>query len=244
MPAGDELFKVSEQQQALSSEKKKFFHSTVAKLLYLAKRARPDVLMATSFLCTRVQQPTLEDWRKLKKVIAYLKTTRGMGVDLGVGSGGIKSVHAYIDSSFAVHPDCKGHTGAVITFGAGAIYCKSAKQKISAKSSTEAEIIGLSEAGSQFIWTRHFLIAQGYDIGQPVIFHDNVSAIVLTEKKTSAKQRIKHLDIKYQFLRDYVDRKEVAIKFKKSAEMLADFLTKPLHGEVFKRFRAQLLNSE
>jgi hypothetical protein len=55
-PAVKECFKTIES-TALDKEVQKKFHTIIAKLLYLAKRARPDILMATSFLCTRVSKP-------------------------------------------------------------------------------------------------------------------------------------------------------------------------------------------
>jgi len=51
------------------------FHATVAKLLFIAKRARPDILLAISFLTTRVKEPDEDDWGKLKRVLGYLSGT-------------------------------------------------------------------------------------------------------------------------------------------------------------------------
>jgi len=50
-------------------------------------------------------------------------------------------IDAYADSSFAVHHDYKGQTGTCISIGKGMIYCKSSKQKLVAKSSTESELM-------------------------------------------------------------------------------------------------------
>jgi hypothetical protein len=51
------------------------FHAIVAKLLFVAKRARPDILLAVSFLTTRVKEPDSDDWKKLIKVSGYLRGT-------------------------------------------------------------------------------------------------------------------------------------------------------------------------
>jgi hypothetical protein len=65
-PASEHLFKVRDKEiLLLSSERKKIFHSTVAKLLLVAKRGRPDILLAISFLTTWVQAPDEDDWKKL-----------------------------------------------------------------------------------------------------------------------------------------------------------------------------------
>ena len=47
----------------------------VAKLLYIAKRARPDIEPTVAFLCTRVSCSDVDDWKKLGRLIAYLQCT-------------------------------------------------------------------------------------------------------------------------------------------------------------------------
>jgi hypothetical protein len=70
-------------------------------------------------------------------------------------------VIAYVDASYAVDSDFKSHTGAVISLGYGPIFVKSTKQKLKTKSSTEAELVSVSDALSQIIWTRDFSIGTG-----------------------------------------------------------------------------------
>jgi tryptophanyl-tRNA synthetase len=71
-PAVKECFKYTSS-AALDVDGQKKFHTMVAKLLYLAKRARPDILTADSFLCTKVTKPTKEDQKKLVRVMRYIK---------------------------------------------------------------------------------------------------------------------------------------------------------------------------
>ena len=73
-------------------------------------------------------------------------------------------VLAHIDASFAVHSDMKSHTGGFITLGSGPVYVSSKRQTLVTKSSTEAELVGLSDVLPQVLWTREFLIGQGYPI--------------------------------------------------------------------------------
>jgi hypothetical protein len=61
----------------LAEKEKCFFHTVVAKLLYLLSwRARPDIITAVGFLCTRVQAPTVEDMIKLEQLMGYLLKTK------------------------------------------------------------------------------------------------------------------------------------------------------------------------
>ena len=70
-----------------------------------------------------------------------------------------KGVYAYVDASYAVHPDMKSHTGCVISLVMGHIYAKSSTQKLNTKSSTEAELVGRSDCSNQLIWMDKKLLA-------------------------------------------------------------------------------------
>ena len=109
------MFTVDDKVMALVEEERKVFHSTTAKLLYLAKRARPDILTVVSFLCTRVQGTMTEDQSKLARVLGYLKGTQDR--TLLLCTQGECVVRAYVDAAFALHPDSKSHSGVVIFVG-------------------------------------------------------------------------------------------------------------------------------
>lgn len=97
----------------LQPKKADIFHQIVARLLYTSKRAQPDIVVAIAFLCTRVRQPTEEDYGKLGKVITYVRNS--IHLPLILGADGSRMMTWKIDASYAVHPDCKSHTGAVYT---------------------------------------------------------------------------------------------------------------------------------
>jgi len=75
-PGTKDSFAVDETAKKLDEADRKDFHSKKAKLLYLAKRARPDILTFAIFLCTRVQSATMEDKQKLLRVLGYLRSTK------------------------------------------------------------------------------------------------------------------------------------------------------------------------
>src|SRR6185437_2223365 len=140
------------------------------------------ILTAVSFLTTRCTCPTEQDWNKLLRVGKYLFGTRELALCLGANSDQGITINSYIDAGFANHRDGKSHTGETITLGKGAVYCKSSKQKLVAKSSTEAELIGLSDGLPHVLWTKNFLQSQGYETGPAMIHPDNKSNIILAEK--------------------------------------------------------------
>jgi hypothetical protein len=76
-PAQDHLFKVNEEDDMkLETVKRALVHRNTAKLLFLSQRARPDVQTATSFLCTRVKEVDTDDYKKLARVMQYLRATK------------------------------------------------------------------------------------------------------------------------------------------------------------------------
>jgi len=84
-PATKKLFAVDEKATKLTEAERKAFHTNVAKLLYLTKRARPDILTAVSFLCTQVTRATVQDRLKLRRVLGYLKRTKQKTLQLNIG---------------------------------------------------------------------------------------------------------------------------------------------------------------
>ena len=77
-PATGNLF-ITRESTPLNEDMKSKFHTMVAKLLYLSKRVRPDILLAVSFLTTRVQSPDSDDLNKLNRVIKYLNGSSELG---------------------------------------------------------------------------------------------------------------------------------------------------------------------
>jgi hypothetical protein len=240
-PAAEYLFTVRDSPK-LEPKKAKIFHSIVAKLLYLGKRTRPDILTAVIFLSSRVQDSTEDDYAKLTRLLRYTNSTKTLGIVLSAGRSPKITQFAFVDASYGTHPDGKGHTGIIITIGGGSIFVKSSKQKIVSKSSTESELVGLSDALSMIIWVRDFLIAQGYPMDSAVIYQDNKSTINLAEKGRSTSERTRHVNIRYFFIHDRIKSGEVEIKHMPTGEMLSDILTKPLQGTLFLKLRAELLN--
>ena len=130
-----------------------------AKLLFIAKRGRPDILGAVSFLTTRVKCPDEDDYKKLARVIRYLRQT--LNIVLTLESDKTHIVKWWIDASFAVHGDMRSHTGATMAMGKGSLYLTSTRQKINTKSSTEAELVGVDDVMPMILWTKYFLRHKG-----------------------------------------------------------------------------------
>jgi len=238
-PASSELFKIKDSSPSLDDAEKEWFHTHVAKLLYLSKRARPDIMTTVAFLTTRTNAPTKEDVSKLKRLIGYLRKTRDMGLTLQIGNTKAINVRAFCDASYAVHPCRKSHTGCALLIGNALIYATSRKQKILTKSSTEAEIVAVSDCMNVVLWLNKLLQWIGFDT--PVVLcQDNTSAITIMKSQQPNMTMSKHVDIRRLAIGELINSGDIKVEYSKSADMIGDIFTKPLQGSLFYKHRASL----
>ena len=242
-PASEYLHLVRDTAKKLSPADADLFHSWTAQLAYLSQRGRPDIRTAVAFLSTRVSQPDQDDWLKLIRVFKYLQATRELILRLESDENGI--LKWWVDASYATHPDMKGHTGGCMTMGKGIASAFSAKQKLVSRSSTESELIGIHDVMPNIIWSRNFLEAQGVEVKDVVLHQDNKSSILLAKNgRLSSSKRTKHINVRYFFVKDRIAKKELSVQFCPTEDMIADFFTKPLQGQLFYRLRDQVMNIE
>ena len=240
-PGSNDLFKTKEDEEKLDDKSKEEFHSILAKVCYLAKRVRPDCLVACAYLSTRVSSPTERDQRKLYRLLQYLNGSKNLHLILKGNQN--MEVTAYIDASYGIHDDLKSHTGIVIQVGGAMVFAKSSKQKLNSKSSTEAELIAASDGCGQVLWTKNFVAEQGYKIIDAVIYQDNKSTITLIKSGKTNSERTRHIATRFFFIKDRLEKKEIRVEYAPTGNMIADILTKPLQGKLFTRMRNALLGN-
>ena len=243
-PATDGLFELRGDSDPVSEGVRVWFHRVVAQLLYLAKRVRPECLTAVAYLATRVTRCDGHDVEKLYRLVRYIRWTSDLGIVLRPGVSGI-TVRLFVDASYGVHADGKSHTGSCVVIGdVGAVHCRSTKQAIVTKSSTEAELVGLSDSSNQALHMRSFLVCQGYEMPPVVVYQDNMSCMALVERGRSGAERTRRIDIRYFWVKERVDKGEMKIEHKGTKEMYANVLTKPLQGSQFAYERESLTGWE
>ena len=97
-----------------------------------------------------------------------------------------------------------------------------------ARSTTEAEYIAAADAGAETIFLRNLFSELGQDVSKPFpLYIDNLSAVQVA-KNPEHHGRLKHLDLKYLWLRDEVASGKISIHHCPTTIMPADLLTKPL----------------
>jgi hypothetical protein len=252
-PASDNLFDVDETSPALNEKESDFFHRTTARLLFAAKRARPDLQVAVAYLCTRVKSPSQSDYRKLTRVIKYLRLT--VSIPLVLGWDGSGRLRWSVDASFAIHKDMRSHTGAVLSLGQGALMSMSLKQKINTKSSTEAELVGVDDAMNFVEWIQLFVGEQIKSINDDsvlkkigndvVIEQDNTSTIQLVNNgQASSTKRTRHINIRYFYVTSKIKDGSIRVIYHPTKQMVSDYLTKPLQGSLFRTHRNSIMGHD
>ena len=243
-PVSAHLFKTNpEDPKILGEEQTKIFVHLVMQGLYLSQHGRLDICTAIAFLRSRLQNPNKDDYKKLTRLIRYLRGLKGLILTLHASNEGI--VQWWIDASYAVHDDMKGHTGAALSLGKGGIYSGSWKQRLVARSSTESELIGVYDVLPQVVWTKQFLEEQGWLDSATVVYQDNTSSILLERNgRSSSTKHTKHMNIRYFYVTEQVRKKAIHVTHCPMEEMVGDFFTKPLQGSLFIKMHNYIMGNE
>ena len=226
------LFDVNEECELLQDSDREAFHKVVAKSLYVAKRARPDISTAILFLTKRVQQPNHEDWEKLEHMVKYLEATSKMPLILSADDS--DCLYWYADSAFAVHPNMRSHNGAGLTLGRKFAISISSGQKLNTGNSTHAELVCVSDILPMSQWVRLFVLSQGRPVTRNVIYQDNESAELLeVNGKRSSSKRTRHINIRFFLVTDAIAKGECEVKWILRNYMFADYFKKAQQGSEF-----------
>ena len=143
---------------------------------------------------TRVRNPDEDNWKKLRRLLGYLKRT--IKLPLILRADGVNVLKWWVDASYASYDNMREHTGGIMSIGkdgGGSIISISKKQKLKTKSSTEAELIGADDAMPQMLWTRYFLERQGCGIDKIIFYQDNMSAMLLEKNRKKYSPKIRNI---------------------------------------------------
>ena len=191
--------------------------------MYLMVCTRPDISYSLSALSRFMCKPREKHWRFVKQLIKYIKSTRNYALIYPKTNSTI--INGFSDSDHAGDlGDRKSTSGYLFKLGECTISWRSAKQNTVAISSTEAEFISLSQSTQEAIWIKSFLKEIGFD-QTTVVIHGDLSSFHFVRNNMN-HNRSKHIDIRYHFIKDHFNKKTIDLKYTKSEDLCADFLTK------------------
>nr|GEX58051.1 ribonuclease H-like domain, reverse transcriptase, RNA-dependent DNA polymerase [Tanacetum cinerariifolium] len=224
MDPGTRLTKVTEGTMVNSTE----YRSLIGCLRYLL-HTRPDLSYSYSVgLLSRFMQERREQHMKaIRQVLRYIKGTKDYRITYMHNEG--NKIHGFSDSSYGVNTqEGKGTTGIIFYYGESPISWSTQKQATVAISSYESEFIAATAAATQALWLKRLLSKLTHSQEDKVTIKvDNKSAIALM-KNPVFHGRSKHIDTKYHFIREYVKREDIQVKFVSGEYQRADILTKVL----------------
>ena len=199
------LLWVDDTKLLLDQKLKDTLHSVTSKCLYITKRGSREIDPTVAFLCTRVFKSNYDNWKKLERLLMFLKNTTDDKIYIGVFN--VESLYTWIDSAYACHPEMKIYTGGAILFGKSMLHCWSGKKKLNTKILTEVEIVGVSYYLLYNIYFVIFLEHQGYPILNNTVFQDNQSAIDMeTNGNNSCTGNSRHISVRYFFTKYRIEK--------------------------------------
>lgn len=209
-------------------------------LQFIASATRPDIAFAVNNISRHLTRPTKALWRATQKIVQYLKTTSEQGLLFDRKS---LEIEAWSDISYAPDAsDRKSLTGYIVTLGGNPIIWKSQKQPCVALSTTEAEYMATCPTAKEIVWLQDLLFELKLieNIPTTILNQDNQGAIFM-ENNDVIRQRSKHIDIRYHYIREKVKEKRIGIRFCPTEEMIADMLTKPLGEQAFFKHKNKMV---
>ena len=223
-------------EEGISIEEHKY-RKLIGSLLYLTA-SRPDITFAVG-VCARFQsKPKMSHYQTALKIIKYLKGTVNVG--LWYPKEGDLTLRAYSDSDYAgCRVDRKSTSGTCQFLGDRLISWFSKKQTSIATSTAEAEYMAAASCCAQVLWMKQQLSDYDVEAKEIPIFCDNTSAIAITQNPV-LHSRTKHIDVRYHFIRDHVEKKNVRIEYVRTEKQIADIFTKPLSETRFMELRTEL----
>jgi hypothetical protein len=183
------------------------YRQLIGSLMYMI-HTRPDICYAMIAMSQFMVEPRQRHCVAAKHILRYLKGTITYG--LRYTSSGNLFLHGYADVDWTESPvDRKSTFGYCFNLGSAMMSWSSRKQGPNAQSTAEVEYIAASDASKEEVWLRKLVSGLFGDKLETTMVHcDNQSCIKLTENLVF-HNKSKHIDMKYHYIRDLVQRKTV-----------------------------------
>src|SRR6266436_2742762 len=234
--AEEELLPLPIDDEVLESDKK-LYQRKIGSILYAAISTRPDIAFAAARLSRHSCRPGRIHQIAADRVIRYLYRTRFQCIRYGHESEATSFVCAS-DASFADNTlDRKSSQGYVLKLFGGPVAWRANKQDTVTTSSTEAELLALSQTAKESIYMSRLLKVLSLELDEPLAIEcDNRQTIRLLAESAKLQTKLRHVDIHSHWLRQEVQRGAITLTWQESKKLMADGLTKALSRGPFDRF--------
>ena len=208
------------------------YKQAVGGILWISGMTRPDIASAVRAVARHAHNPAARHWKAVRKTIAFLKATKGLGVVFR--RGGDLKLSLFADADYADRcNDRRSVSGVAVMLGNTAVSASSKTQHCVTLSTSEAEYVVMAHGAKTSLAIKAVL-----DFVQP---HLSGRAKALAENPQGS-YRSNHIDVRFHFLRGLVKMGQVTTHSVASAEQHADILTKQLGCEAFRKHRDFMMN--
>ena len=219
------------------------YESLIGSCLWYSRMTRPDISYATIFHAKFTACATPQHYDSLMDTARYLLSTSDLKMvyNKSKDCGGRFQVKVISDADWAADStDRKSYQGYVVMLNDKPITWNCSKQSVVATSSFESEYLALSEGVKAGLYISN-LLGEIVEMIEPcILMVDNNAAKSFAESE-GCNNRTKHIDIRLHFVRDYIAKGKFIINYVKSADNIADLLTKILPAETHMRLTGELL---
>lgn len=214
------------------------YRSMIGKLQYVV-HSRPDIALSVGIVARFSANPKENHLMAVKRIMRYLKGTYDFG--LYYKRNEKFELRAYTDADWGGNiDDRKSTSGGALFLGKRLVTWTSKKQTCTSQSTAEAEYVAAAINCTNIVWIKHLMKGMKEEITEPVILYcDNTSAINIS-KNPVMHAKTKHIAIKYHYVRELVEDKEVKMEYINTKEQIADIFTKPLPKDAFEYLRGKL----
>lgn len=206
--------------------------------MYIMLGTRPDLSYSINFFSRYQNCASDNHYNYLSRLLRYLKTTLNFELTYSNNVTSVPLV-GYADADWGNESDRRSVTGYLFKVYDNTVSWVSRKQPTVSLSSTEAEYVSLCSATTEAIWLKRLLLDLGIETGIVNIYEDNMPCIAIS-KDPMYHKRVKHIDIKYHFIREQIENKIIEPIYISTQEQIADVLTKGLSSQKFTVFRDKL----
>jgi hypothetical protein len=224
--------------EEIKEEDRIAYQQKIGSILFAAVVSRPDISFAAARLSRFNHRPGPAHHEAADRLIRYFYRTRYLCIRYG-HQPTASSLICASDASFADNViDRKSSQGYAIKLFGGLVAWRANKQNTVTTSSTEAELLALSQTAKETIYMSRLLNTLKLQIDEPLAIEcDNRQTIrLLVEEVAKLQTKLRHVDIHSHWLRQEVQKGTIQLKWQETKKMMADGLTKALNKAVFHRF--------
>jgi hypothetical protein len=234
------------EEEKISDEEQSEYRTGIGMLLYLVKHSRPDIANAVIELSKSVDGATYASLKEMRRIIKFVLDTKEWGLKIKPKPEGQDwYIVVFCDSDYAGDKEKQiSVTGFIVYLLGVPISWKSKAQRSVTLSSSEAKFVALSEAAKEIKFVVQVLLSMGIPVRIPIIVRvNNVGAIFMAQNVTTST-RTKHVDVRYHFVREFVEEGFIKIIFVGTKDNDADIYTKNTSGEIHDEHTKKLMGTK